>query len=322
MLATTLIAAAALGQQDAVELFRQFKAGEKLTYQVRSHLISEQQQYGQPFFLPSEIDINYDFTMDVKEIKADGFAVMEYRRPTMTQIDGETADAAPKTHVEKVNWVMQLTVSPINEITALKDLNAKPEPKKTGGLRASTFAEIARASTAQLSIGAFIQELQRLSLFIGGLDSAMDFSPKLPYEEVKPGATWKKTVGYSPQVLKGKGDRQAMQRLDYTYTYDGLHTMDGQKVHQITALLDLDADAGKFINQALGATPGQTGLRAIKLKLKAKIVYYLDEKTKHTLRADAESKGGWTIEITDLPNDPYVEERLTGKTSLRLVKRS
>ena len=298
---------------------RKFKSGKKLHYAVRSHMIEEQRQYGRPYFLPSEIDINYDFFMDVKEIKTDGFAVMEYRRPTMTQIEGETADAPPKETVEKTNLKFLLTVSPINEITAMKDL-AVPEKPKAGGGGLKSFWKIANEAVGNVQPGMaqFVGELQRLTLFIGSLDSSMDFNPKLPFEEVKPGDTWKKTVSYQPQVLKGKG-QSAVQRLDYVFTYDGMVQAEGRRVCQITATLKLDTDAAPWMNQMMGGTAGQTGLRGVKLKLDAKIVFHLDDKTMHTLSATATSKGSWNLEITDLPNEPYVETRLDGKTTLKLV---
>jgi len=317
---STLIAAAAIGQDKPVELMRKFKAGEKLHYAVRSHMIEEQRQYGRPYFLPSEIDINYDFFMDVQEIKADGFAVMEYRRPTMTQIEGETADAPPKQTVEKTNMRYQLTLSPINEITAIKDLNAVPEKPKAGGGTLKSFWWVANEAlgNVQPGLGQFVSELQRLTLFIGSLDSAMDFNPKLPFEEVKVGDTWKKTVSYQPQVLKGKA-QSAVQRLDYVFRYDGAVQSEGKSYQQVSATLKLDTDAAPWMNQMMGGTAGQTGLRGVKLKLDAKIVFLLDPVSLHTMKADATSKGSWNLEVTQIPNEPVIESRLDGKTSLRLV---
>ncbi len=318
---TTLLAAAAMTQQEPVELLRKFKAGEKLHYAVRSHMIEEQRQYGRPYFLPDEIDINYDFFMDVKEIKTDGFAVMEYRRPTMTQIAGETADSPPKETIEKTNIKYLLTLSPINEITSVKDLNLPEKEKpKAGGGGVKTFWRIANEAVGNIQpgMGQFISELQRLTLFIGSLDSSMDFNPKLPFEEVKPGDTWKKTVSYQPQVLKGKA-QSAVQRLDYVFTYDGMVQAEGKQVCQVSATLKLDTDAAPWMNQMMGGTAGQTGLRGVKLKLDAKIIFYLDTKTMHTLSAVATSKGSWNLEITELPNEPYVETRLEGKTTLKLL---
>ena len=314
-----IVASAILSAQDQpVELARKFKAGEKLHYAVRSHMIEEQKQYNLPYFLPNEIDLNYDFFMDFKELKADGFALMEYRRPTMTQIIGETAELPPQKSTEKVDMKYSLTISPTNEITGVKDLNPPKPEKPAAALR--TVREIAGVGPriSQIDLSQFIGELQRLSLFIGSLDSSMDFNPKLPFEEVKVGDTWKKTVSYQPQVLKGK-QSSAVQRLDYVYTYDGTVSRNGKEFVQITATLKLDTDAAPWMNQMMGGTAGQTGLKGVKLKLDAKIVFSLDPKTLHTINAEATSKGSWNIEVTELPNDPYIEAKLEGKTSMNLV---
>lgn len=313
-----VLAAAVLSQSgpQPIELYRQFKAGEKLTYAVESHILTEQQQYGFPYFLPQEFDIKYGFTIAVKEMKADGFAELEYLRPTMTFIDGETAELPPKSKTEKVDWRLLLTLSPINEVTNVRDLNP-PKPPTGGTGRLSAITPGRFGSLRQDSVGRMIGELHSLALFAGNLDSALDLSPKLPVDEAVPGDTWQRTVSYQPRQLKGT-DRQAVQRLDYTYTYEGLVESGGKKVHRITGKLSLETDAAKFINQSLGMKPERSGLKALNLKLDTTIRFDLDEKTKHTLRAVGESTGGFTIEVTQL-DGPALVEKITGRTEMRLV---
>jgi hypothetical protein len=157
-------------------------------------------------------------------------------------------------------------------------------------------------------------------MFTGNLDSSLDLSPKLPLEEVKPGATWKRTVGYQPARLKGT-DREAMQRLDYTFVYSGLAQTARGPVHRIVGTLSLDTDASKFINQMLETTASESGLRKLALKLDARLEYDLDPKTFDTLDVRGQSEGGFSIEVVG-ESRPVVEERFKGTSTMRLVKRS
>jgi len=102
----------------------------------------------------------------------------------MTEVLGETHDAPAKTRVEKVNMNLLLTLSPINEILNSKDDNVKKQGRDTVQ---PTFA--VAATRQDISLEAFTGELHRLALFLGSLDSSLDFSPKLPYDAVKPGDT-------------------------------------------------------------------------------------------------------------------------------------
>jgi len=296
-----------------VELLRVFTKGEKAAYSVKSSLAVEQRSAGLKTFLPQDVEISYDFTTEVLGVKADGICELRYRRPMMTEVLGETYDAPAKTRVEKVNMNLLLTLSPINEILNSKDDNVKKQGRDTVQ---PTFA--VAATRQDISLEAFTGELHRLALFLGSLDSSLDFSPKLPYDAVKPGDTWKRTVGFTPQKLAGK-DRSAVQRLDYVYTYRGVVTSGGKNVHRITADLDVDTDAAPFVNQVLGMKPEQSRLKAVKLQLKATIEFDLDEKTRKTLRADARSTGAIRVDVTDLPHEALMEQRLKGRTLLTLT---
>jgi hypothetical protein len=298
---------------EPVELLRVFTKGEKASYSVKSSLSIEARSAGLKTFLPQDVDLSYDFSTEVLAVKADGICEMRYRRPTMTEVQGETYDRPARTHVEKVNILATLTLSPINEI-----LNSKDEsPKKPGD---KTFADATTPSRAdqEVNLEQFIGELQRLALFLGSLDSSLDFSPKLPYDAVNPGDTWKRTVGYTPQKLSGK-EKSAVQRLDYVYTYRGITKSSGKDVHRVTADLNVDTDAAPFVNQLLGMKPEQSGLKSVKLQLKATIEFDLDVKTRQTLRADARSTGAIRIDVTDLPHEALMEQRLKGRTVMTLV---
>ncbi len=317
MIATALLASAIVSSQDQpVELYRQFKKGEKLEYEIKSHLLTEIKQIGAAFFLPRSLDINYKYSIDVKDVKNEGFADIIYRRPSMTQIDGETADSGPVTDTQNVNWQLAMTISPINEITNLTDLT------EDGGVSPTLFSRLGFAAPmgggGQISVP-FVDELYRMVLFVGSLDSALDLAPKLHFTEVAPGDTWQRSVSYLPQVVKGSKDDHQVQRLDYTYTYNGLADYDGKKAHKITGVLHLDTDAAKFINQAQGTLPSQSGLEKLPMKLDTEVVFYLDEKSKHTLSARATSKGSWSIKLAGI-DQPIREERISGRTSLKLLK--
>jgi hypothetical protein len=309
-----------------VTLSRLFAKGEKLQYSVLSNLHVESRQYGLQTFMPEELDLDYKFTTEVKELKNDGVAVVHYLRPNMVQVDGETADRGPKTTVEKVDWNFDLTVSPINEVVEMKDLNPpkkKPTPKPSGGDDGGDggqFILMAGAGARQqpLFIGQFISEMYRLALNVGSMDSALDFSPKLPLDEVKVGDTWKKTVSYEPQKLKGKDGKQAVQRLDYTFTYKGLVTVNGKQFYRINAALDLNSDLGDYINQLIGMKPAESHLKSIPLKLKQSIDYDLDMATKRTVLARSKADGGFTINVTDV-DEPVQEQKMSGSTEMKLV---
>jgi len=313
----SLIAFLLTDRADEVELARKMTTGEKLAYEVKSNLMAEIKAGDMSFFLPQEFDVNYKFTMTVENARPDGFATVLYERPTMTMIDGETAERPPKETVEKIGWKLRLTLSPINELTDVKDLSEK---KKKDGKSGDGRIRLWGAPVAPIQdggVGRMIQELNSLAMFVGNLDSSLDFSPKLPFDSVKPGSTWKKTVSYQPREIKGT-DKQAVQRLDYVYTYEGLADSGGKKVHRVTAKLDLDTDAAKFINQSMGTKPEESGLKELRLRMKANLSFDLDSETKTTLRAEGASEGGFAI-VTTQRDEPVYEEKIKGHTTLRLV---
>jgi hypothetical protein len=308
--------------QAAVSLGRVFTPHEKLTYAVRSGISAERRGAGLTTWLPEDLDINYDFTVDVEALKADGIAVVHYKRPWVDEVTGDTFDAPAKTKRVKSNYDFRLTVSPFNEILEMKDLTPpkkKPPVKKKGTIFGS--AAVAPQGSIQGFVGQFISELYRLSLFTGSMESALDFAPRMTFDDVKVGDTWKRTVGYQPQKLKGKDGKQAVQRLDYTYTYKGLVNGDKGKVQRVEAKLTFNTDIAEFVKQLTEATADQIGLEKLPLSLDATIVFDLDPKTRHTLKAEATSVGNFQIFVPNVPDAAY-EERMKGHTSMRLVSRA
>lgn len=319
MIAPLIVAAFAISAPEAISLNRVNKGGETQKYKVLSRLNVEQKQLGMDYFLPERFDLNYDFSLEVKKEKVDGIVEVLYKRPTMTQIIGETAEAPSQTKTEKVNYVYKLDLSPINKLLAMEDLSPKKPDGEKGGLR--FLSPRPQGPMQGTMVGMFISELQRLALFVGSLESSMDFQPKLPLFEVDKGDTWKETVSYSPQKLKSKSGKTVMQRLDYVYVYDGIVESKGAKVHRVTATLDMNADMAQFIKDSMG--PGdfaQTGLKELNFNLKAKIEYDLDLVTRKTMRAEGNSAGGFKIVVTQFPNEPYIEQKLKGHTTMTLQK--
>ncbi|MFN3683394.1 MAG: hypothetical protein ACK41F_05605 [Fimbriimonadaceae bacterium] len=306
---SSLLLAAALAAPPAVQpvsLNRVFSKGERNQYEVKAHLVEETRAGGLQTFVPSDLDIAYRFEYAVSELKQDGIAVVRYLRPTMTITEGETVDSAPKTKVEKIDLDATITVSPINELLNIVE-NKKSGLKKT----------VARRQLTEI-LDAFVSGLGQMVLFIGSIDSSLDFAPKLPFDEVAPGDTWRRTAGYSPQRLAGQEGKSAVQRLDYTYRYDGVVGTGGRKVHRVTAELTVDTDLAEFLHQISGRKPEQTGLKAIPFKLQSKMEFDLDLATRKTLRALATSQGQAQV-LTTRRTEPVLEQKMRGRTLLRLL---
>jgi hypothetical protein len=324
MILTAMIAAVVTSPVQEVQLARVYKAGEKLTYAIRSNMSIQHKQRGLQTWIPEDLDINYDFTTEVKALKSDGIADIHYQRPTMTMITGETFDSPPKTSVEKVKYNMLLTMSPANEVLNMKDLNppAKAKPGKSGGAFSARL-RLNGVPNAQIPfIAQFIGEVHRLALFAGSFESALDFAPRLSFDKVKAGDTWKRTVGYSPQKLKGKDGKTVNQRIDYTFTYKGLVDSNGKKVHRVFGECGLDTNLADYIHDLYELKPSESGLKSIPLKFAAKIEFDLDVATRKTLQSRATSEGGFQIILNDLPNDPIEEETFKGRTLLKLTSQS
>src|SRR5262245_57042069 len=126
MFLSTLCAATSLllapGQSQAIKLNRVCSKAQKLQYESKSTINTESSGKGLETWIPEDLDIQYKFSLQVVEMKADGIADLKYLRPTITEIEGETVNSPPKPTVEKTNDDLLLTVSPINDILKMKDL--------------------------------------------------------------------------------------------------------------------------------------------------------------------------------------------------------
>lgn len=306
-----------------VALTRKFVPGEKLAYSVTSHITAEEREKGLQTFIPEDLDINYGFDFTVQSVSAAGIATVRYERPTMTEIEGETATSPPKTKVEKVNAIALLTISPINALIDYKNLTPKKTPaKKPKTDDRASFVGAAGAGRQGPIFEQYIGEMHRLALFIGSIDSGLDFAPKFSLDAVKVGDTWPQTVGYQPQRLSGteKG-KAAVQRLDYILTYLGPMTVDGKKILRVQAKLDLKTDLADYLKtlmKASGMSENETNLKTMPLHMKASIDFDLDPKTRHTLAASATSEGGFELFVKEDP-EAYFEEKFKGRTNLELV---
>ncbi len=305
-------------QAKPVTLTRTYVLGEKSTYRVRADIQIQVRAGELRTFIPQDEGLEYDFTTEVKQLKPDGIADVIYRRPTIKVIEGETFDSGIKTTTEKINFNYLLTMSPINEVLADKDLNP-PKKEKAGADKLNLATKSALAKRAQDFFGVFIEEVQRLSVFIGSLDSSLDFNPKFPFDEVVVGDSWKRTVGFQPQKLKGTDGKQAVQRLDITYTFKGTTKRGPKDVYRIDADLNHETDLSQFLNQLAEVDEEVTGIKRFPLRLKAKVTYDIDPATGKTLGAVAESEGGFELVLTEQENDPLVEQKLKGRTVMSLL---
>lgn len=309
-------------QGGSIELGRKFVAGEKLTYFTKASFTQEERSGNLQTFIPSDEEFTYRHTLDVQNLKADGIAEVMYTRPSMKITMGDTHESAAKTMEEKLNWKLLMDVSPVNDVLEMKDLTPKKpdSPKKDGG----QLRKLTKAGQADgVAIGMlfeFVGEVQRLAFFVGGFDTSLDISPRMPFDEVKVGDTWQRTVSATPQKLKGKGDKMGVQRLDYTYTYQGVQkSSDGKDIHRIQAKVKMETDMAEFARQLTGSSKAGTMLKTVPLRFEATVNYDLDLKTMHLLKASAESKGDFAIEVKGAPQ-PILENRFKGRTVVKLEK--
>lgn len=322
VLALALLMHGGAPQAKPIELFRKFTAGEKLSYFARAQFTQEQRSGSLQTFIPNDEEISYRYTMTVQKVKADGIAEVLYQRPSMDIIEGDTAEESAKKTTEKLDWKMLLDVTPVNEVVAQKDLNP-PKEKKGFMKEMPIVARVMRqgSQSDQVAIGmlfSYIGEIQRMAFFVGSLDSGLDIAPKFPFDEVTVGTTWKKTVGYSPQKLKGQGDKQAVQRLDYTYTYQGMmKSKEGKDIHRIHAVVKLDTDLVDYARQVAGGSASSSMLKSVPLGFEGNIDFDLDPATMHMLKASAESKGNFAI-LPKGADQAVLENRFKGRTTVKL----
>jgi hypothetical protein len=304
--------------QAPITLARQFTKNEKLGYQFLSHITAEHRVKNLDTWLPEDLDINYNFTTQVTQLKADGIAVVHYLRPTLTEIEGETFDSGPKTKVDNIDLNYLLTLSPINEILEDKSLS-KPKPETPSSDDGRWINANVKLQSAMDFFAPYISDIHRLALFIGGVQDSLDFSPKFPLNPVKPGDTWKYTVGFQPQKLKGADGKSAVQRLDYTYTLVGPMTSQGKQVIRVDANLDFSTDLSEFLKQLLKDHASETNVSKVPLHFKSVIHFDLDPKTKETLRAEGSTEGGYQVYLLETGTDAAIEERFKGRMTMAEV---
>lgn len=312
MFGTLLLLASA--QAAPIELVRTFVKNEQSRYSVRGNLTVESRSGELKTFMPQDIGYSYDFTTTVQSLDADGNARILYERPTLTQVDGETADTPVQRKVERLNWRNLLVVSTLNELLDFKE--APKTPRQSRAIRPEP------QQVFRLPIEEFTSELQRLALFIGPVSDSLDFNPKFPLDAVKVGDTWKRTMGFQPQRLKGS-ERVAVQRIDYTYTYRGIRTENGKPFRVIEAGIDFNTDLAEYFNQILDLKKENSPIKSIPVTFKSTIEFFLDPKTNRTIEAYARSQGGFRLFIgqtqEEAMREAEVEERFRGETTMKLT---
>ncbi len=299
-----------------IELYRKYVSGEKLSYAVKAAYVEEERAGEQITFFPSDVEQGYNFTIDVLKLKNDGFAELRYKRPFARVTIGDTVERGPVSRKIPLNWNLRMTASPLNETTDVID----ETPKKKGASAAWLRSTRPQADGAIVAIlGQVLGEIQQLSFFIGSFDSSLDLAPKLPVEAISPGDTWKRTVGFAPQTLKGEAKKQANQRLDYAYTYVGIVARGKTKVHRVVSTLSLKTDVAEFGRQLVGERADV--ITKVPVTLEAQIEYDLDLKTRHTIRAVATSRNTMQLFVKGY-TAPYQESRAKGTTTLSLLSRT
>lgn len=325
MLTAALLSTVLLGQAQGataaqpapVLVNRVFKKGEVDTYRMNALLVIEMREPGLETYMPMEVGYEYSFTTSVSALDADGNATMRYERGPTVRIDGAYGSTPERRVRESDGFKMDLVVTPINEFIKAEEVKppAKPAPRKTNTLRAMMQQGPGQQITDQL-MGQYIMDLYRLSLFVGSFESSFDFTPKFLDSPIRVGRTWRSTISYQPQRLAGT-NRQAVQRLDMVYRYDGPMTVNGKPIQRVSATLGLDTDMAPFIAQTYGIPANQNPFRAMRMKFDSKLTFDLDPKTFKTIRARSDSTGNILVETK--ADGVIAERRLTGESNFQLV---
>ena len=319
---TPLVAAISLAATQkvlAVTLERKFSKGSTYSYTVKSHMLTETSQTGGVSGIPQEVDYVYKFAAKIVDVQKSGFASIDYTRPNITEIQGETFERGPVTRVIPLDMHLTMQLSPINEVTDVKELSKKADSKPKGKLKkAGQLMAITRlgAGVARQNLP-FLTDLQRTALFIGSPVDGLDFSPKLPIEPVKIGGTWKRTVSYQPQDLAGnKHGKQAVQRVDMVYTYLGPKFVGDREIQSVHAEINLDTDATQFVADSLEMTKAESPVKSMLVKLKSDFDFQLDAVDFHTLGITGRTTGAYTVQFITGNQLIDFTQKLTGKTSV------
>lgn len=310
-----------------VSLQRQFVVGQKDSYsvtasveeQVRGVLgVSGQQAVSQDTWLPSETDFNYSFQTRVLSVDAN-VAKMKFFMPKMTVLDdssgGDTSD--PKPREEKVNQTVLISLSNINEILDLKDLSPSKSFQRNSE-KAATKGLGARRQVGSF-FNSFISDLVRLCLFIAPIDSSIDLQPHFDVTPVKVGGTWTRTISFQPQSKKDASGNAStkVQRLDLNYVFQGLQQLNGKSLYEIDASAEFKSDFVDLLKDQYKVSTQDTHIQNFPLAFKTQMKYYVDPKTCQLIFGKADSVGGFSVQIQDLPK-PIYESKFTGHTEIHL----
>lgn len=290
-----------------VQLTRRFTAGDIDTYTVQAVLKSETRANGLQTWLPSEQRISYGFTTTVKQVLPDGSAMVNYKRPTLTVFEDDGFGSAGEKKQEKVNWDINLTLSPVSRILDSKDATKKAR-------FAAKVENLKKAEDQDLD--EYISEVYRMALLCGGLTSSLDIAPPLPLKKVAVGDTWKSTLSYQPQKLRGS--EMAVQRVDLTYRYDGTGSFRKTAVQKVSATLELKSDFAKWLLQDSSEVDEDDAKLKMPISLKVNLQFSLDAKTLKTLFATAQSEGQIQLFTADSAETAEIEEKFKGTTTMLL----
>lgn len=303
---------------------RTYKVGEKSHYKVHATIETEFRQPASNLltFLPQDSIIAYDYFTKVTKVEA-GNATLRYYRPSIIETDDTGSAEGPVTVKVPLEVIMDLTVSPINEILDEKEVSSikKPTPVTIPNPNEIMRPGLRQTAGALGIFGDLFSQLQQISALIGGPGSGIDLKPELSLEPLSVGSTWQKTVGYQPQQIGGGNKKTAIKRLDVTYTFKGLTTYKGKSYYEIDGEIHLNSDLTNYFRDQYHVTADQTHLKAIPMTLDSNLKFYLDPATKQTVLGTVDSSGGMSLTTTD--NDqPLIELKIKSNSNLELVSKS
>lgn len=318
ILALTVVAAQS---PPAVQLKHIYVKGMRSAYSVDANLEIEARAGILATFLPHDLEFKYNFYTNTVGVNG-GVASIRYDRPSITEISGATPDSDPVPHTEVLNLRGLLQLSAINEILDYQDQTPKKGKAAAAsdevGIEIRSMSDSPEQERADEFVAPFIQDMERLSVFIGGFDGSLDLEPRFSLDAVKVGDSWKRTVSYQPQKLASKAGKTVNQRLDLTYTYKGSMQSRGHIIQRVHGEIKLDTDLAKYVNDLFDATPERTGLKAIPTKLTIEMDFDLDPKTFQTLYATTKSDGSFKVFGTT-GQDAEVEQNIHGTSVMKLL---
>ncbi len=307
-----------------VNFERTYVVGVKSHYKVNASIENEVREPAQGLltYLPTEALIYYDFYTKVLKVEA-GDATIRYYRPSVFETDDDGSDSGPVTTKIPLNVIVDLTMSPINEMLDMKEIASIKKPKgvTVPTPNNATLPLLHQAGASIGLLGGLFSQLQQIAAFIGGPGSGIDLKPELSLLPVSVGSTWEKTVGYEPQEIGNGSTKTAVKRLDVKYTYMGPVKYKGKSFLEIQGSIHLDSDLQKYFEDQYHASAEETHLKSLPIKLDETLHFYLDPKTKQTIYGIVDSTGGVSFNTTDY-DQPLLQIKLKGHCDLKLVSKS